>query len=229
MPAVSSGFEPTERQSRWDEEDALLRRFVIAREAGDVEEMRDTAARFVYGRYGQLVAFARVRLPDGHVAEDVVGDAILSALDSLGPERPGFAGSEPGELGAWLFQILKRRIVDYFRREERQIKGTSLDADSRDEGDGPGAAPPEPRALTADPAAEVPIHDAHDRVVEGLSSAHRKVINLWWRERLPASEIIERLREQAEPGVDAALTVDNVHQIISRYRAKMRKILEVEG
>ena len=212
------------------EEETLLRQFVAARKAGDVEQMRMAVSIFVQGRHGQLLAIALMKMqrrPEAD-AEDVVGETIISVLQSFEDGRSRFEGSQPGELAAWTIRILKRRIADYFRREERQIKTESLDAERRDEEGGVIAAR-EPRALTADPAAEVPIHDAHERIVNQLSPAHRRVVEIWWVERLPASQIVERLREEGADGVGGVRTVDNVHQIISRYRAKMRRALEVTG
>jgi len=208
-------------------EEELLAQLAHARSAGDAEQMRAVICVFVQGRYGQLMAMARLKLPAEQDAEDVVGDAIISALDSLEPDRAGFEGAAPGELAAWLFTILKRRIADYFRREARQIKAGSLDLEPGDEQENGFRRAPEPRALTADPVAEVAFHDAHERVLDQLSPLHRRVVELWWRERIPASEIVARLRQAPPAGVETALSVDNVHQIISRYRAEMRQALEV--
>lgn len=205
-------------------EEAVLLRFVAAREAGDVDGMTEATARFVQGRYLQLLRMAQLKLPNGHDAEDVVGEAIVSALTSI--KRSTFAGTTPEEFGAWLHRILKRRIADHFRRREREIDAGSLDIEPDDQGKVAGRQ--EPVALTADPAAEIPILDAHERVVAGLSPKHAQVIELWWNARLPASEIVEKLNAADGSGVGTPMTVDNVHQIVSRYRARMRTALDLK-
>lgn len=172
----------------------------------------------VQGRYGQLMALAMTKLPSKEVALEVVGETILSALESLEPGRAGFRGASPGEFAAWLHQILKRRVADYFRAEKRRIPTDSLDAENED-----GEPLHEPVALEGDLGERVAILDAHRRVVERLSPHHRQVVELWWQERLSAGEIVQRLNGTADGRVETVMTVENVHQIISRYRAAMRR------
>lgn len=60
-----------------------------------------------------LLREARRRLRDRALAEDVVHDALLAALQSTG----GFAGRS--SLRTWLTSILHHRIADALRREHR--------------------------------------------------------------------------------------------------------------
>ena len=62
---------------------------------------------------GRLLAFARRELPDGADADDVVQETFIGLLQSL----PGFR--EEATLETFLFTILRRRIVDFFRRRGR--------------------------------------------------------------------------------------------------------------
>ncbi|MEP7157527.1 MAG: sigma-70 family RNA polymerase sigma factor [Betaproteobacteria bacterium] len=59
---------------------------------------------------GYLLRFAVAKLRDSEQAEDVVQEALVSALDGLG----GFAGQST--LRTWLTSILKFKIIDYQRR-----------------------------------------------------------------------------------------------------------------
>ncbi|MBL8521515.1 MAG: sigma-70 family RNA polymerase sigma factor [Betaproteobacteria bacterium] len=57
-----------------------------------------------------LVRFAMAKLRDAEVAEDVVQEALLAALEGIG----GFAGQS--SLRTWLTSILKFKIIDWQRR-----------------------------------------------------------------------------------------------------------------
>lgn len=69
---------------------------------------------FVQELRQQMVRFARRRLPDATLAEDVVHEALLGALDGASP----FA--EQSTLKTWVFAILKNKIADGLRRNYRQ-------------------------------------------------------------------------------------------------------------
>ncbi len=74
---------------------------------------------------GDLVRFAKARLHDPMLAEDVVHDVFEAVLSG----RAAFAGRSA--LRSWLTAILKHKIVDLVR----QRAGTdSLDLESEDEG-----------------------------------------------------------------------------------------------
>ena len=74
---------------------------------------------------GALVRFAKARLHDPMLAEDVVHDVFEAVLSG----RAAFAGR--AALKSWLTAILKHKIVDLVR----QRAGTdSLDDDNEDEG-----------------------------------------------------------------------------------------------
>jgi RNA polymerase sigma factor (sigma-70 family) len=58
-----------------------------------------------------FLAFARKRLNDPELAADAVQDALLKALKS--PDAP----SEDEKLVPWFYQILRRTIIDLYRRK----------------------------------------------------------------------------------------------------------------
>lgn len=81
--------------------------------------------RAMVAHRGDLVRFARARLHDPMLAEDVVHDVFEAVLSG----RAAFAGRSA--LRSWLTAILKHKIVDLVR----QRAGTdSLDLDNEDEG-----------------------------------------------------------------------------------------------
>jgi RNA polymerase sigma factor (sigma-70 family) len=66
-----------------------------------------------------FVAFARKRLNDAHLAEDVVQDSLLKALTA--DRTP--TGAEATT--AWFYRILRRSIIDLYRRQD--AKGRALE------------------------------------------------------------------------------------------------------
>ena len=75
----------------------------------------------------RLLRFARMQLRSDAMAEDVVQEALLAALE--GAER--FNGAAAAE--TWVFAILKNRIVDEFRRRARRPSAESIDLPEAEE------------------------------------------------------------------------------------------------
>ena len=78
---------------------------------------------------GYLLRFATAKLRDVAQAEEVVQEALLSALDGVG----GFAGQS--SLRTWLTSILKFKIIDFQRRvisERAHIAAAPQEDDSAD-------------------------------------------------------------------------------------------------
>jgi len=73
-----------------------------------------------------LFRFAFMRLRDETLAEDVVQDTLLSAIQSLRSYRGKSAER------TWLTGILKHKIVDHYRRNSRQVQITDEDTDLSD-------------------------------------------------------------------------------------------------
>ncbi len=67
-------------------------------------------------KYGDaLFCFARTRVKDKAVAEDLVQDTFLAAVQAK--ERYKGGSSEK----TWLFGILKHKIIDYYRKEKNLV------------------------------------------------------------------------------------------------------------
>lgn len=66
-----------------------------------------------------FVAFARRRVGDAHLAEDVVQDSLLKAVKSADQLR------ENENVTAWFYRILRRSIIDLYRRQT--VKQKSLE------------------------------------------------------------------------------------------------------
>ena len=67
-----------------------------------------------------LYRFALVRVADPHVAEDLVQETFVSALQGLDRFKGGSA------VRTWLIGILKHKIIDYFRKSTREISSSDL-------------------------------------------------------------------------------------------------------
>lgn len=107
---------------------------------------------------GYLLRFARQRIADAAIAEDLVQETLLSALQSA----DGFAGR--ASLRTWLTSILLHRIADHQRREYRSPLVTLLDEESGSDDDAPVDEAGRPRAV-----------DHHDpqRLLEGRQLVER--------------------------------------------------------
>lgn len=83
---------------------------------GDLESWNQLVSQF----HGRLLAFARKKLDQAADADDVVQETFLSFLNSLATYR------EDASLETWLFQILRRRIADHFRRKGRTVEADAV-------------------------------------------------------------------------------------------------------
>ncbi len=75
---------------------------------------------------GRLLAFARTRLQDRSVAEDIVQETFLGFLKAL----PNYDDRTP--LESWLFSIASHKLIDYMRRIGRRPSVPLLIADDKD-------------------------------------------------------------------------------------------------
>jgi RNA polymerase sigma-70 factor (ECF subfamily) len=80
----------------------------------------DFAAR-IDGHRAYLLRVAVLQLRDGDLAEDVVQDTLVAALQG----EAGFSGRS--SLKTWLTGILKHKIVDAIRKKSREPAMSSLD------------------------------------------------------------------------------------------------------
>lgn len=68
----------------------------------------------------QMLKFARLQLRDSILAEDIVQEALLSALKNIESFQRQAA------LKTWIFAILKNKIIDYLRKKDRFITESEL-------------------------------------------------------------------------------------------------------
>src|SRR6266536_3382281 len=75
---------------------------------------------------GRLRNFIRSRVPDPSDAEDILQDVFYELVAAYRLMKP------VEQAGAWLFQVARKRIIDRFRRQQRETPRASSAADDED-------------------------------------------------------------------------------------------------
>ena len=109
----------------------------------DVTDRHLSPSDWVDAYAGPLYRLAYSRTGDRHVAEDLVQETLLAALQ----QREAFRGD--GRQLGWLMGILRNKIADHFRRKGRRREVAlgeeqEAEATSRFDGKGRWASPPLP-------------------------------------------------------------------------------------
>lgn len=203
---------PSDGSAPGADESALVERL----RAGDRAAFADLVGR--HG--GALLRLATTFLKDRSVAEEVVQDAWLAALDGLD------AFEARSSLRTWLFSILANKARNRLVREGRSVPWSALGGD--DDG-GPAVDPdrfhvdghwnePPARWTEEDPerlASRAETRAAIERAIAGLPEAQRAVITLRDVEGLETGEICNLL----------GLTVTNQRVLLHRARTRLRQSL----
>ena len=175
-------------------------------------------------RFGdELYRFALSRVSDAEMAEELVQETFLSALDGLATFR-----AEASER-TWLFVILRRKIIDHYRRQAR-VSHIGLDQLSDGEATDAGFFVPEnghwtaqqaPASwLNADAALEQQeLHEILKRCQQRLPPQQEAVFAMRFVEELSAEEICQEL------GLSSA----NYWVIVHRAKLQLRRCLEKHG
>jgi len=208
-----AGLPPWQSPAAQDEERELLARL----RAGD----RVAFAALVGRHGGALLRFATAFVKDRHLAEEVVQDAWLSALEHLG----GFEGRS--SLRTWLFHIVANRARTRLAREGRSVPFSALeraggeDAAVDPERFGPGGEWRDPPGTWSvqDPerlAQDAQTRAAIERAIAELPASQRAVITLRDIEGLEGEEICSLL----------GVTLSNQRVLLHRARARVRQALD---
>lgn len=175
----------------------------------------------LHGDY--LFRYAKFRLRETSLAEDVVQETLLAALQAY----QNFAGR--GSERTWLVGILKHKITDYYRRTSRETASGQLEADAsahdeffRDAGEWADHWRPEyaPSDWQADPA-ELFRQDEFWEVFAGclspLPARVQSAFTMREVDGLASEEICEVL----------GVTVNNLWVMLHRARLHLRRCLEL--
>lgn len=176
-----------------------------ARAAGELAAARRALSFLVYGFAPDVMRRVTLRVP-AHVVEDVSHDVLVRAIASA------FDGHSIGQFRSWLNTIIDRAAADHFRRAARRPKESLLPSEHRDEQDVWGSE----RAVE-DEAAAVELQIVVDDVLASFNPTHRQVIDLHVFEGYSARDVCDRIEGMSQ---------DNVAQIASRFRTRLRARLE---
>jgi RNA polymerase sigma factor (sigma-70 family) len=179
-----------------------------SRNEGELTTARRGLAILVYGYERDVKRRLSLRVP-AHVIDDVAHDALVRAIAAA------FDGTSVGEFRSWLHTIVDRTAVDFFRRAERRPKESILPSEHAGEEDVWGAEP----SIDSE-AGAVELRLIVEEVLETFNEKHRLVIDLHVFGGFTAGEVCERIK---------GMSVDNVAQIASRFRAKLRAGLDPDS
>ena len=187
------------------DDDELIAHLRAASDAGDRAQARKALQILVWGHYDLVAARLSLRLP-AHVVEDQAADVIVRAITS------SFAGESVGQFRAWLTTIMKRAVADYYAKAARRLPEMPLEPAGDDR--------PGPEPWSPDDSGYVEVQLIIQTCLEELSEPHRRVIEVVVLEGRPA--------EDAEREVDG-MSAANAYQIASRFRKRLRDLLEEDN
>ena len=164
-----------------------------------------------------LYRFALLRVKDAHVAEDLVQETFISALEGLDAFKGG------SSVRTWLIGILKHKIIDHFRKNAREIVSSDLTAlEGETEDDtfnrweqwrrSPSSWGDSPDNVLEDKE----FWKVFVRCLEGLPESFRRAFALRELDGLQTEEICKVL----------GVTATNLWVMLHRARGKLRNCLE---
>lgn len=160
----------------------------------------------LYGDY--LYRFALMRLRDSQLAEDAVQDTLLAALKA----RTSFEGHSTER--TWLTGILKRKIIDHFRRiaKEIDVPPEELPAADSTEAQRPGEWLIDPN----DPTERQEFWSYLNKCLDRLPPKAAVLFVLREVEQMPAEEICNIM----------SVSPTNLRVSLHRVRKQLRRCLE---
>jgi RNA polymerase sigma factor (sigma-70 family) len=176
-----------------------------ARAARAPAEARAAVQTLVYGYRNDIVRKVRLTMKE-HAVDEVADQALIRAVKST------FDGESVGQFKSWLWTIVDREIVDWYRRQERRPTETALPEEHEGRDDIWGAS------LTIEPDWDTGIDTRRcvDRAIAGLNDQHRRVVKLYWLEDVNAKDTAAQTGE----------TEANVYQVANRFKRSLRQCLD---
>lgn len=169
-------------------------------------------------RHGDaLYRYAVLRVKDPHLAEDLVQETFFSALKAI----DSFQGRS--SLRTWLVGILKRKVIDHFRKNVREVSESDLEmweeSDDRDYFDKTGhwkrsledwKESPEQLLRNAE------FWGVFQDCLSGLPETHRRAFTLREIDGMSGNEVCDVL----------SVSSSNLYVMMHRARARLRKCLD---
>lgn len=132
----------------------------------DLVELYDSALPEVYG-------YLASRCGSAAVAEDLTSETFLAAADAVNE------GKVPDLTVAWLIGVARHKLVDHWRRREREERALT-------------AVGAEPEADDDPWEVHLDLLTAH-RVLAGLGAHHRSALTLRYLDGLPVRQVADHL------------------------------------
>lgn len=184
------------------DDDDLIAYLRAAHAAGERAAARVALQVLVFGFWGIVEAKVRLKVPREHV-EDVAADALVRAI------KASFDGRSVGEFRSWLNTIIRRTIADWYQARASRPREEPLVSEGEDA--------PTREPWEADDTGYVETQMLIDQCLEELSDAHRRTVEIVVLQGRPARDA------EAEVG---GMTQANAHQIASRFRTRLRDLLD---
>ncbi|WP_157669663.1 sigma-70 family RNA polymerase sigma factor [Chitinibacter sp. FCG-7] len=167
-----------------------------------------------------LYSFALRRLRDPHLAEEAVQNTLLAAIE----QSAAFSGASSPR--TWLIGILKFKIIDLFRAQQKvtqlddeQMEWQTVGEDDLFDQKGHWAVPPQD---WHDPARLLDSKQIKQQIDACLARLPRRMAQLFWLRELndePAEQVCAQL------GISSA----NLYQLLYRARQSLRQCLSEGG
>ena len=195
-------------------DEQILEYVVVARERGEVADATRALQILVWGYLDIMRVRVALKVPR-HDVQDVADAALVRAVGAA--LRPGaFVGGSIGEFRSWAHTVVDRQVVDYWRKQERSIDETALPDEHEGEDDVPRAV-----GVSHDDTTAVDVQAVIDQARGELNDDHRHAVDLHVFEGRSAREAAKAVRN--------GMTESNVHQIATRFRRRMRELLDEAG
>lgn len=143
-----------------------------------------------------------------HLREEMSQEVLLGAIRAALDDR------EIKNFTAWLNQLVRNRLADFYRSPQYRQLEIDRAATVREDEDGQPLARAEAGVDGGQSAVEA--QEIVDGELDRLSDSHRRVVELSIFDDLAAREVA---RETGE-------SEDNVYQVVKRFRVALRRALE---
>lgn len=214
----SENFRPlSDAELSGRSDDRLLDYIRWARESGAPAEAKKALKLLVVRNIADVQRRVRMKVPRDDI-EDVTQIALTSAIASA------FTGESVGEFHAWLNTIVHRRIVDYHRGHETDC-GRALLLDEHEGDEETWGHRPESREPDAH---EIELRLEVARLIEDLKESHQVVVVLYCYMERAAAEVAAEVNQRFTGRLDDPMTESNVQQIGSRFRKRLRDVLDAD-
>lgn len=165
---------------------------------------------------GRLRNFIRRRVGDESEAEDILQDVFYELVEAYRLMRP------IEQVGAWLFQVARNRIIDRFRKKRPEPFSAAKDSESGDEGSSLLLEEllPSPDAGPEAAYARSILLEELDAAVDELPEEQREVFIAHEIEGKSFKEL------SAETGVGVNTLLSRKHHAVLYLRRRLRSIYE---